>query len=211
MKDEDQKFMLGVPPCAEPEEGCALEPPRWDAKESRGAEEAEAQASAELWRLAGDGPAAMLAVAAASAEAEFDRWFSRQGLRWFRPHELRFLGGSHFARGHAGFGKNSLPGRVLWPRLLEVAHVADEARHQFGSALRVVSGYRSPAYNAAIGGASGSFHLRAMALDLAPVNGDVAGLWEVIQGMRRRAAFSGGVGRYRTFVHVDTRGSNPSW
>lgn len=131
---------------------------------------------------------------------EFDEHFSKLGLKWFAPSEIRYLGASN--ESGAAKGLNTLPPEHLWSNLEEVALAADAIREEFGSALQVLSGYRSPAYNAAIGGASQSYHMKGMALDLKPMNGDVKGLLNAI----KREGFIGGVGTYPTFVHIDVRG-----
>lgn len=62
-----------------------------------------------------------------------------------------------------------------------------------------VSGYRSPATNALVGGATDSQHLAARALDLWLPEGK---LGEAID--RAVAMRAGGVGAYRSWVHLDT-------
>lgn len=55
--------------------------------------------------------------------------------------------------------------RVLTERVLDPLRIA------WGSAIRVTSGYRSEALNAAIGGSKTSVHRYGFAVDLQPVNG----------------------------------------
>lgn len=50
----------------------------------------------------------------------------------------------------------------------------EPVRELLGVPLRVVSGYRSPALNARVGGATGSQHLQGEAADVVPVGMDVA-------------------------------------
>lgn len=73
--------------------------------------------------------------------------------------------------------------------------------------LNVVSGYRTPAHNRAIGGARRSLHLQGRAADIALVNHDGA----AVEAAARRIGF-GGIGRYpqRNFIHVDT-GRRREW
>ena len=67
--------------------------------------------------------------------------------------------------------------------------------------MRINSGYRSPAHNAATpGAASRSLHMYGMALDVVPLRPGVT-LDEVAQLARELGA--GGVTKYSTFVHVD--------
>ncbi len=124
-------------------------------------------------------------------------------MRYFDADEVFFRGARD-----ARLQLNTDPPRSLWPSLLAVTKVADEARHRLGKPLRINSAYRSPAYNRAIGGASASIHMRGGALDL---SGSPATLHRILKEMRAEGLFRGGIGRYRTFCHVDVRGKNADW
>ena len=138
----------------------------------------------------------------------FDAWAETLNLKHFLPHELRFLGGSHYNERSKAHGLNTLPPRELWEMMEAPAAAADMARQRLGCGLIVLSGYRSPAYNKAVGGAKHSRHLCFNALDLAPANGKVAALHKVLKALRKEGYFKGGIGRYASFCHVDTRGEN---
>lgn len=138
---------------------------------------------------------------------EFDAWARGLKLRYFKPAELRTLGGSHYAEGKAK-GLNALPPKELWNNMAHTARMADEARHRLKSPIVIVSGYRNKAYNGAVGGASGSLHMQFNALDLQPAKEEVWRLHQIISQIRREGLFTGGIGKYNTFVHVDTRGKN---
>lgn len=78
--------------------------------------------------------------------------------------------------------------------------------------VRIVSGYRSPAYNAAVRGAVKSQHLQGLAVDMAPLDGDVSALNQTVLALIQSGALSeGGIGLYRTFLHYDLRGSKARW
>ena len=137
------------------------------------------------------------------AKADFQKLLDDAGVRYFTADEVFFRGARD-----ARLQLNTDPPRALWPSLLAVVRVADEARHRLSRPLRINSAYRSPAYNRAISGASKSVHVQGGALDL---SGSPATLHKILTQMRREGLFRGGIGRYRTFVHVDVRGKNADW
>lgn len=138
----------------------------------------------------------------------FDQWAATLKLRHFEPWELRFLGGSHYAAKSKAHGLNRLPAKALWPNIVRVAKAADEARALTGRPIIILSAYRSPAYNAAVGGAKASRHLHFNALDLAMPGYGVAELKKVLRELRRKGWFTGGIGTYSNFIHIDNRGHN---
>lgn len=142
---------------------------------------------------------------------KFDKWAEELDLDFFNPHELRFMGGSHYDPRSKAYGLNELPPKELWENIAQIAIAADTARGQFGAPIRILSGYRSPAYNKAIRGAKHSRHLQFDALDLAPMRGSVAGLHRILKRLRKEGAFTGGIGRYSTFIHIDNRGHIADW
>jgi hypothetical protein len=137
------------------------------------------------------------------AKADFQKLLDEHGVRYFDADEVFFRGARD-----AKLQLNTDPPRSLWPSLLAVTKVADEARHRLGKPLRINSAYRSPAYNRAISGASASIHVRGGALDL---SGSPATLHKILTQMRAEGLFRGGIGRYKTFCHVDVRGKNADW
>lgn len=89
-----------------------------------------------------------------------------------------------------------------------IAQEFGEIREKAGCPLVITSGYRPPAVNRAIGGASHSQHIQGLAIDLKPGPGGITldQLWEII----RVTAKTGGVGdgRKRGFIHRDRRPNN---
>jgi len=137
------------------------------------------------------------------ARADFQKLLDKHGIRYFTADEVFFRGARD-----ARLQLNTDPPRGLWPSLLAVVKVADEARHRLGKPLRITSAFRSVAYNKAIQGAARSWHTQGGALDL---SGSPATLHRILTEMRAEGLFRGGIGRYKTFVHVDVRGRNADW
>lgn len=78
----------------------------------------------------------------------------------------------------------------------------EEVRAHFGVPVTIHSGYRCDVYNRRVGGARNSQHLLGRAADFS-VRGVPAG--SVAQWIGARMSGFGGVGRYPTFTHIDTR------
>ncbi|GAQ18045.1 peptidase M15 [Oceanobacillus picturae] len=76
-------------------------------------------------------------------------------------------------------------------------------RYQCGNKpMRINSGYRTKSHNKAVGGASNSQHMYGRAADVV-----VVGVSPSMVYKKAVKLFSnGGVGKYNTFTHVDTRG-----
>lgn len=94
-------------------------------------------------------------------------------------------------------------------RLVLLAAEFEAIRTACGNVPIVIgSAYRTPAWNAHVGGAVQSQHVEGRALDLYPPKGwTVAGLnWVVLSRANDRGVI-GGVGLYATFVHMDIRPS----
>lgn len=143
---------------------------------------------------------------------DFDAFIGALGLKNFSTDEFLVLGGSNSTPGGPCQGKNGYPPRDLWTRIAATARVLDHLRDRLGKPIVITSGYRAPPYNACIGGATSSQHMRFTALDF-QVRGMAAP--DVAQALRwlrdKEALFSGGIGRYNSFTHVDTRGTNATW
>lgn len=77
-----------------------------------------------------------------------------------------------------------------------------------GASITINSGYRSPAYNASIGGASHSMHIYGAAADIV-VSGYTP--TQVYNIFRQIMPNSGGGGIYSSFTHVDVRYNKADW
>jgi uncharacterized protein YcbK (DUF882 family) len=105
-----------------------------------------------------------------------------------------------------------IPPASLWKNMRPTLLVADAISERLGEPVRaVVSAYRSPAYNARCpGAASGSQHMRNVALDL-QFDSRPSKVAKAAHALRDAGKFRGGIGLYPDFVHVDTRGTNATW
>jgi putative chitinase len=80
----------------------------------------------------------------------------------------------------------------------------DLVRGEFGEALVVTSGYRSPLHNAKVGGASSSQHCLGRAADIRPSVSSKQKL-DKLYLICEKYFEAVGDGRKKGFIHVDTR------
>lgn len=105
-----------------------------------------------------------------------------------------------------------IPPREYWTRILPSLRAADELRERLGVPLKlIISAYRSPEYNAKCPGAARwSQHTQNRALDLVfDCPSETA--FETALTLRDEGFFTGGLGLYRSFIHLDTRSRNATW
>jgi hypothetical protein len=142
----------------------------------------------------------------------FKTFIDQLELRHFTATEFLFLGAGNQSGRCAG--RNSLPPRSLWPNITNTARMLDRIRAELGSPVRILSCYRSEAYNSCIRGEPGSLHKRFNAIDWHCSSGTVRE-WQALARRVRASdsSFSGGIGFYprRNFIHIDTRGRNAEW
>jgi len=136
----------------------------------------------------------------------FSAWFAKQGIRHFSDKEVLFRGARD-----AKLKLNTDPPRASWPAIIPTLRVLDLLRDSVGSPIRLISIYRSPAYNSRIGGEKNSFHTKFCAIDFQSDFVSSAVLHSALGKMRTKGVFKGGLGLYPKFVHVDTRGYNANW
>ncbi len=98
-----------------------------------------------------------------------------------------------------------------WTKLFGQADVLREAH---GFPLKVLSCYRTKAYNTRIGGAVNSYHMKGQAVDLQVMGKEAIEertlqLWEQLKALINAGSLPHikGAGRYPTFIHIDTRES----
>jgi uncharacterized protein YcbK (DUF882 family) len=116
---------------------------------------------------------------------------------------LRFEGVKHFNADEFMQERRGTPRReALW-HIVPTVLLLEEARMKFGP-IHVTNGFRDEAYNRKIGGKANSMHLRMNAADVSPVRVPASTLWKFLDA--HPLAPMMGLGRYDTFVHIDTRG-----
>ena len=149
------------------------------------------------------------ALASGDDEADFTAFIKSLNLRNFKPYEFLIKGDSNANAQSAAFQKNTNPPRELWANIAPTARVLDALRGRLDAPIRTLSAYRSPAYNAAIGGASQSHHMFFRAIDFIAQGHSTPLDWaNTLRSLRAEGMFLGGIGTYATFVHLDTRGFN---
>lgn len=94
-------------------------------------------------------------------------------------------------------------------RLLDLVNAFETLRASCGNKpIQVLSAYRSERHNKKIGGARFSQHVNGRALDLRPPDGiTVNEFFEIVRKLAKDLRI-GGIGRYKTFIHIDTRPSD---
>lgn len=89
---------------------------------------------------------------------------------------------------------------------IRLAKAFGEVRRRYGKPLRITSGFRPPAVNRRIGGATRSQHILFKALDIQPLDGNFAPL---LKAVRATPSVKGvGLGQHRGFIHMDIRDGN---
>jgi uncharacterized protein YcbK (DUF882 family) len=79
-------------------------------------------------------------------------------------------------------------------------------REHFGTPVKITSGCRCPAYNIKIGGEKGSQHMKCRAADI-----QIAGVLPSVVADFAETLNPGGLGRYDTFTHIDSRNGSARW
>lgn len=89
--------------------------------------------------------------------------------------------------------------------LKKLTEMFENIRAIWNKPIKVISAYRTPAHNLKIGGVKNSQHVQGRALDLQPPDGITINEFYRHIFIRAHTLGIGGLGRYKTFVHVDIR------
>lgn len=137
----------------------------------------------------------------------FEEYFESLGIKHFSAKEF-----TEYFHVHRRGVTNSEPPRELWGNIVPTIRIVDQLRELWGRPIVLLSSYRSPAYNRAIGDAAPkSLHMQFKALDIAVSGKTPQQVFNQLMTWRDSGKFKGGLGLYNTFVHIDTRGSNATW
>ena len=91
---------------------------------------------------------------------------------------------------------------------LALVNLLQKIRNHFGKAVIINSAYRTEAHNKSIGGATYSQHKYGLAADI-HINGVTPK--EIADYVETLMPSSGGIGIYKSFVHVDVRQVKSRW
>jgi uncharacterized protein YcbK (DUF882 family) len=118
----------------------------------------------------------------------------------------------NFALNEFNCRDGSTPPPDIIENLKKLAVNLEVLRVAVAKAITVNSGYRSPAYNAKVGGKVNSQHLKGTAADIVVEGYTPKQLAAVIDHLIKTGLMKeGGLGIYPTFVHYDTRGTRARW
>jgi len=100
----------------------------------------------------------------------------------------------------------------LFANVNALAHNLQVLRDHLNKPIKILSGYRSEAYNKKCGGASRSQHLQAKAADIKVEGFTPEQLKGIIEELQREHFMKqGGIGLYDDFLHYDIRGNAARW
>jgi len=110
---------------------------------------------------------------------------------------------SHEFACHCGCGAKEVN-----PELIKVLELL---RRTLARPITIISGRRCASHNAAVGGAPHSQHLLGNAADIRVDGITPRQVHTEISALHRNGVYIGGLGLYKSFVHVDVRHSIARW
>jgi hypothetical protein len=155
-----------------------------------------------------DGPADLTKIA---ASADFEAFYASQlaATNFIEARHFLFKGNSQARSGNI----NTDPPQHLWRKIIPVAQLLIDLTNEFQKPISFNSIYRNVAYNRFVDGAPDSRHTHFDAVDFTPQGVSLTQAFNLLDKWRSGASprFRGGLRKYDTFIHVDTRGANKDW
>lgn len=136
----------------------------------------------------------------------FEEWFNSKKFRNFKAHEFTW----YFSKVRNGV-KNSIPPQSLWENIVPTLRILDDLRDFFKKPININSTYRALPYNRAIGSPDGSMHVKFNAIDFTVSGVAPSVVFKKLLEWRNAGKWKGGLGKYATFTHIDTRKNNATW
>ena len=93
---------------------------------------------------------------------------------------------------------------------LDTVYICQTLRHHFDRPVTITSGCRCPEHNASVGGAEKSQHVAGTAADVVVKDVHAHDVYEYLDTNAVDLGV-GGLGKYDSFTHVDTRGRRARW
>lgn len=90
----------------------------------------------------------------------------------------------------------------------ELVSVLEKIRTHFNKAVVITSAYRTPSHNKTIGGTARSQHIYGLAADIVVRDTAPEAVADYAETLLKN---KGGIGRYKTFTHIDVRNTKSRW
>ena len=90
----------------------------------------------------------------------------------------------------------------------KLVSIVQGVRDHFGASVTITSGNRCTAYNARIGGSKNSQHVKSRAADIQVKSVDPELVYSYLD---RTYPNELGLGKYKSFTHIDTRNAHERW
>jgi uncharacterized protein YcbK (DUF882 family) len=91
---------------------------------------------------------------------------------------------------------------------MELVNLLQEMRDELGEVIHITSSYRCPEHNAEVGGAKKSQHLLGTAADIVVRSCSPDYIYEYLTNKYPNKY---GIGKYKSFVHIDVRSKRARW
>lgn len=105
----------------------------------------------------------------------------------------------------------AVPSKYI-PNLQNLVNQLQIIRDHTGLPIVVNSGYRTDKHNKSVGGSPRSQHLTASASDIRCPGISVKDLLKLVDSLIKQGKIKiGGIGIYKTFIHLDIRSSSARW